>query len=41
MYASVVFREDITAGHAHYLLELGSRLTYEQLVLLQLVHSAR
>jgi hypothetical protein len=38
MYGALVFREDVEPGHANFLVELASRLTWEQLVLIELVH---
>jgi hypothetical protein len=34
LYAQVAFHPDISAGHANHLIELASRLTYRQLVVL-------
>jgi hypothetical protein len=39
LYSSFVFDPDVTPGDANYLVELASRLTYHQLVLLSLFHS--
>lgn len=39
LYASVVFNEDLSPTDADYLVDLASRLTYYQLVLLSLFHS--
>jgi hypothetical protein len=38
MYGALVFRDDIKAGHGNFLVELASRLTWEQLVLIALIH---
>ncbi|HEX8120860.1 MAG TPA: hypothetical protein VF549_06295 [Solirubrobacteraceae bacterium] len=38
LYSAIVFREDVAPAHATWLLEVGSRLTYEQLVLIAVIH---
>lgn len=38
MYGAFVFREDLKPGHGNFLVELASRLTWEQLMLLTLIH---
>jgi hypothetical protein len=38
LYAALVFREDIKPGHGNFLVDIASRLTWEQLVLIALIH---
>lgn len=39
LYAALVFREDLKPGHANFLVAMASRLTWEQFVLLGLLHT--
>ncbi len=38
LYGALVFREDIKPGHGNFLVEMASRLTWEQLLLVALIH---
>jgi hypothetical protein len=40
LYSSFVFNKEVTPGDANYLLDLASRCTYHQLLLLSLIHDA-
>lgn len=40
IFANVVFRPDVSAGSANYILHLGERLTYRQLCILALLHKS-
>jgi hypothetical protein len=38
LYGALVFREDIKPGHGNFLVDIAARLTWEQLVLIALIH---